>query len=177
MSEEKKEEKSQKESSAAKEDKEATEKKQDENPEELRERFLRLAAEFDNYKKRVAKEIDASKLLGKAELVKKLLPALDEFELAMKTMDGENGSSQKGIELVYANLVGALGQEGLEAMDVKGKFDPYKHEIMLAKESEKGEGVILEVVRKGYMFNGIMLRPASVIVAEVKQNGEQKNKK
>lgn len=143
---------------------------------ELKDRLLRLAAEFDNYKKRAARELDASKSMGKAELLKKILPTLDELELALASLDRENSGSKKGIELVYSNLMDALKAEGLEVMKTDGKFDPYRHEIMLVKESNKGEGTIIEVVRKGYLLNGIMLRPASVIVAKGKQEDAKENK-
>lgn len=138
----------------------------------VRERLVRLAAEFDNYKKRVAKEIEGSKNVGKAEAISRILPSLDELELAMAAMNSDG--KDRGIKLVYSNLVNALKSLGLKEIEVDGKFDPYKHEIMLAKASKENEGTILEVVRKGYTLNGIMLRPASVIVS----NGsvEEKNK-
>ncbi|MDE1827749.1 MAG: nucleotide exchange factor GrpE [Candidatus Micrarchaeota archaeon] len=136
--------------------------------EELKDRLLRLAAEFDNYKKRTGKEIDASKNLGKAELLKKLLPTLDEFELAISSMDSSKNDALKGMKLVYSNFSDALKAEGLQEMDAKGKADPYRHEVVMAKESEEEEGTILEVVRKGYMFKDLMIRPASVIVSKGK---------
>jgi molecular chaperone GrpE len=132
--------------------------------EELRERLLRLAAEFDNYKKRTAKDIENAKNIGKAEMALKLLPALDESELALNAL-GEKGAKE-GIGMVLANLTDALKGLGLVEVDAHGTFDPYRHEIVLARESEKKEGTILEVVRKGYELNGIMLRPASVIVSK-----------
>ncbi len=175
MAEEKKNGKTKQESAEVKEEIKET-KAEEESLAEIKERLLRLAAEFDNYKKRIAKEMDASKSMGKAEIVKKILPALDEFELAITAMEDGKEGSKTGVELVYSNLIEALKHEGLEVIEAKGKFDPYKHEIMLTKESEKGEGTIVEVVRKGYMFNDIMLRPASVIVAKQKP-ADQKDKK
>jgi len=136
--------------------------------EELKDRLLRLAAEFDNYKKRTGKEIEASRNLGKVELLKKLLPTLDEFELAIAAMDIGKNDALKGIKLVYSNLIDALKAEGLQVMEAKGKADPYRHEVVMAKESGEEEGTILEVVRKGYMFKDLMIRPASVIVSKEK---------
>ncbi|MDE1855835.1 MAG: nucleotide exchange factor GrpE, partial [Candidatus Micrarchaeota archaeon] len=112
---------------------------------ELKDRLLRLAAEFDNYKKRVAKDAEAGKTIGKVDIVRKLLPTLDEFELAINSMNSANDGSAKGIEMVYSNLIDALKSEGLRTIETKGKADPYRHEVMLAKESEKDEGTILEV--------------------------------
>jgi molecular chaperone GrpE len=149
---------------------------EDKEAAELKERLLRMAAEFDNYKKRVAKEIDASKTLGKIELLKKILPTLDEFELAMVAM-GKDGEHSKGIELVYSNFVGTLRSAGLKEIEVDGAFDPYRHEIMLARESDKKEGTIVEVIRKGYTFNDIVVRPASVIVSKGKESDDNKKEK
>jgi len=134
---------------------------------ELKERLLRLAAEFDNYKKRAAKEYESSKTLGKIELIKKVLPVLDEFELALSIeKDEKDEGTRKGIEMIYSNLIDALKAEGLSVIDTNGSYDPYKHEIVLAMESKEQEGKILEVVRKGYVLNDILIRPASVIVAK-----------
>lgn len=145
----------------------------------MRERLLRLAAEFDNYKKRMSKQVEGAKELGKAEIITKILPSIDEFELALSSKSSD-GDHLKGMEMVYSNLMGTLKSCGLTPIDSVGKSDPYKHEIILARESEKPEGTILEVVRKGYMFNSIMIRPASVVVskgADRKTKQEDDNKK
>ena len=132
---------------------------------DLRDRLLRLAAEFDNYKKRVAKDIDSSKRLGKAELMRSVVPVLDEFELAIDAK-GLDDDTAKGIELVYSNLVESLKREGLRVIDSNGKFDPFRHEIMLTKESGEEDGTIIGVTRKGYVMGDILIRPASVIVSK-----------
>jgi molecular chaperone GrpE len=151
-----------------------------ESPEdELRDRLLRLAAEFDNYKKRTAKEIENAKLVGKAEMARKLLSVLDEFELAMQAMKIDE-KSDKGIGLVFSNFKEAFKKEGLNEIESDGVFDPYKHEIILAKGSKEKEGTIIEVVRKGYTLNSIMIRPASVIISDGKtqdEKAEKENKK
>ncbi len=153
---------------------EAESKKEDED---YKERMLRIAAEFDNYKKRVRNDVDNAKIIGKAEMIKRLLPVLDEFELALihSTESGDK-SLIKGIEMVYSNLVDALKKEGLSEMKTNGVFDPYKHEIILTREDgKKKPGTILEVTKKGYMLGDIILRPASVIIA--KEKTEQENEK
>ncbi len=145
---------------------------------ELKERMLRLAAEFDNYKKRVKNDLDNARGIGKAELVASMLPILDEFELALLSVNGsDNKSLTKGIEMVYSNFVGMLKKEGLKEMETNGKFDPYKHEIVMAKiDAKRKPGTILEVTKKGYTFNGIVLRPASVIISkEENQINDDKN--
>jgi len=143
--------------------------------EELKDRLLRLAAEFDNYKKRANSDMQAAKDLGKAELIKKLLPALDAFEIAIYSAgNSEEEEKTKGFELVFSEIKEVLKNEGLKEIDTDGKYNPYMQEVVLTKPSEKEEGSVLEVVRKGYMFNDIMLRPASVIISSGKP--ENKNK-
>ena len=137
-----------------------------------KERLIRLAAEFDNYKKRVKSDIDVSKTIGKAELVRDLLPVLDEFEIALIAMrQGSDKTMVKGFELLYSNFLGTLKKVGLREIKTDGRFDPYMHEIMLAQEDDSEKpGTILEVTKKGYMLGEILLRPASVIIAKEKQN-------
>ena len=160
-SEQEKQEKKQQESELEKKEKEIA---------ELKDRFLRLAAEFDNYKKKVASDIQSAKDIGKAELIAKLLPAIDAFEIAIYSVNGaEQQERDKGFELVFSELYDALKAEGLREIEAKGKYDPYKHEVVLTRPSDKEEGSVIEVVRKGYMFNGILLRPASVIVSNGKK--------
>ena len=139
--------------------------------------MLRLAAEFDNYKKRVKNDVEKAQSMGKAEMMKNLLPVLDEFELAILSMDAaQDKSLTKGVEMVYANLIDALEREGLTELDTDGVFDPYKHEIVVSKaDSKRKPGTILEVIKKGYSFNGVLLRPASVIIA--KEGEPQKEEK
>jgi len=146
---------------------EAGEKPKDEQA-EMKERMLRLAAEFDNYKKRSKAELEKAKDAGKAEMLLSVLPVLDEFELALISLGTmQDKSVARGIEMVYANLLDALEREGLIELDTDGIYDPYKHEIVVSRaDSKKKPGTILEVVKKGYTFNGIMLRPASVIISK-----------
>lgn len=162
------------------EEPEAEEQKEEERPEkkgrseseELKDRLMRLAAEFDNYKKRTARELDGSKMHGEAIVIGKLLPTLDEFELAMKTLD-KNDEKLKGIAMIYANFVSTLRGLGLKEIDADGVYDPHRHDVILSRESEKAEGTIIEIVRKGYMLNDMMLRPASVIVAKPLKTSEE----
>ncbi|MEM3661548.1 MAG: nucleotide exchange factor GrpE, partial [Candidatus Micrarchaeaceae archaeon] len=140
---------------------------------ELFDRYIRLAAEFDNYKKRAAKDADNIKILAKAELIKRLLPTIDEIEIAIDSISSSD-SSRKGLELIYSNILTELKKEGLQQIDTNGEFDPYKHEILMTKESTEKPGSILEVVRKGYTLNDILLRPAAVIVAGDKKQDDAK---
>ncbi len=142
---------------------------------EMKDKLLRLAAEFDNYKKRSAKDLDAARGVGKAELAKALLPTLDEFELALAALsESEHDKAHiKGVELVFSNILGSLKSAGLKEIDSKGKYDPYKHEIIMTRESKEPEGTIIEIVRKGYTFNDMLLRPSAVIVSKSNASEEE----
>ncbi len=125
-------------------------------------------------------DADNAKLLGKAEIVRDLLPVLDEFELALISVreDGDEGLT-KGMELLYSNFLGTLKKVGLVELKTEGKFDPYVHEIMMTQEAKgKKPGTIIQVMKKGYMLGDILLRPASVIVAkEEEEKDDAKNEK
>lgn len=155
------------------------EEKPQKGKEENDEKFLRLAAEFDNYKKRTGREMAESKNLGKAELLRELLPVLDEFEIALPAAANSTDTHiAKGIELLYSNLKDRLQKEGLQEIPAKGKFDPHVHEIVMVNdETGKPEGTIIEVARKGYTFNGMMLRPAMVIVAKERSDSRKETEK
>ena len=131
--------------------------KEDSKINELEDRLLRLQAEFDNFRKRNAKEQEMLAGNANAELLSRLLPVVDELELAV------NHSKDDGVKMVYMNLMSTLGKQGLEEMDSLGKqFDPYYHDAL--KQEDGDEGKILEIVQKGYLFKGNVLRHAKVIV-------------
>ncbi len=138
---------------------------------ELKERHIRLIAEFDNYKKSVMKDIANAKELGTMELMKQLLGILDEFDLMLIAVaKAEDREMAKGLELLYANFVDTLKKFGLEEVDTQGKADPYKHEVALCMESNEDEGKIIEVIKKGYTMNGKLIRPSTVIVSKGEEN-------
>lgn len=143
---------------------------------ELNEKMLRLAAEFDNYKKRTQKDLIESGAMGKAAFIKEMLPVIDEFELALMALDkSEDKTMAKGIRMLYSNFMDVLKRNGLSEIKCEGTFDPYKHEIIMVRESKEKEGTILDVIKKGYEFSGRLLRPASVIVAKAQANEEKNN--
>ena len=132
--------------------------------EELTDTLKRLQAEFENYKKRIAKE--KSELISCAEenLIKKLLPVLDSFEQALKNKESKDFA--KGMELIYAQLFSAMEEEGLKPVESTGKkFDPYFHEVLMHEKSEK-EDIVLEEFQKGYMLNGKIIRAAKVKIGK-----------
>jgi molecular chaperone GrpE len=139
---------------------------------ELEDRMLRLRADFENYKKRAEKENSVLKQSSKADMLNKLLPIVDEFEIAFSHMDSAGDKEfKKGMELIYSKLSDLLKKEGVEEMKSMGEtFDPYKHDAIRQGEGE--EGKIVETVQKGYLLNGNVLRHAKVVVGkgEVKEN-------
>ena len=144
---------------------------------ELTDDLQRLQAEFENYKKRTDKEKQEFSNYAKAELIAKLLPLLDTFEIALKnTKDHEKFA--KGMEMVFAQLFSALEAEGLRPIQAHGKkFDPYYHEVMLKQESDREEGVVLEELQRGYMFKDKVLRYSKVKVTEKKVEKNQTDEK
>jgi len=128
----------------------------------------RLKAEFDNYRKRTAREqLDLSTRAAQ-RLVSELLPVLDDLERALSAAEEhEEAKLEDGVRLVHRSLVDALQKEGLAEIETDGAFDPNVHEALLAQPSEEKEsGQVLDVLQKGYRIGDKVLRPARVIVVE-----------
>ena len=138
---------------------------------EERDKYLRLSAEFDNYRKRTLKE--------KAELIKNgaektltaILPVLDDFERALKNMEAseETKAMKEGVELIFCKVQKILGQEGLQKNETEGKeFDTDFHEAiaLIPAPSEELKGKILDCVQTGYMLNDKVIRHSKVAVAQ-----------
>jgi molecular chaperone GrpE len=139
-----------------------------------RDEYLELAqrtrADFENYRKRVAKETSEALARGKAELARELLPVIDNLERALESGSdpGAHEPLVKGVGLVLEELRGRLGGAGVEAFDPKGeKFDPKLHEALSAQSAEGTEsGLVIETLEKGYRLDGQVLRPARVVVSK-----------
>lgn len=140
--------------------------------EENWDRLVRTTADFDNFKKRAAREKIESAQYATAALLQKLLPVLDNFEMALaaaQTAQGDKlASFQDGVIMIQQQLRNALTESGLEEIDAAGKpFDPNFHEAISEMESaEVAEGIVLQQLRKGYKLKDRLLRPATVIVAK-----------
>jgi molecular chaperone GrpE len=138
----------------------------------LYDRLLRKQAEFDNYKKRMDREKSEFMQFASADLIKELLNALDSFELALKNAatkpDAQN--MLRGFELIYKQLQDTLTRFGLKPIEAKGKtFDPNFHQAVSTQATnEIDENTVIEEMRKGYLLNGRLLRPAMVSVAAKK---------
>lgn len=141
-----------------------------EENEELRDKYLRLAAEFDNYKRRMVKEKMQTMSNAARDTMSALLPVLDDFDRAKKAADQNDKGNlfEEGIGLVYKKLYTTLQQKGLEPMDSEGQpFDPEFHEAlteMPAPPEEKGK--VVDVVERGYTLNGNIIRHAKVVVGK-----------
>jgi molecular chaperone GrpE len=127
----------------------------------------RLAAEFDNYRKRVARDQDALARRAAERLVGSLLPVLDDLERALEAAaQHEEAKLEEGVQLVHRELVEALVREGLVEVETDGQFDPHVHEALLSQPSEQEEGSVMEVLQKGYRLGDRVLRPARVVVSQ-----------
>src|SRR3954464_3677443 len=134
----------------------------------LEDRLLRLAADFDNYKKRAARERDEYVTRANERLLKELLPILDDLERALNSAEEhEEAQLEEGVRLVHRSLASLLQRNGVEEISTEGKFDPHVHEALLAQPAEDREhGDVLDVIQKGYKLGDLVVRPARVIVAE-----------
>jgi molecular chaperone GrpE len=133
---------------------------------QLFDRLQRLAAEFDNFRKRSAREQAALSERANERLVKELLPVLDDLGRALEAAaEHEEAKLEEGVRLVHRALSDLLTKEGLAEIDTDGKFDPHFHEALLSQPSDEAEGTVIEVVQKGYKLGDRVLRPARVVVA------------
>jgi molecular chaperone GrpE (heat shock protein) len=142
-----------------------------------RDEYLDLAkrskADFENYRKRMASEVQAAAGRGKAEVIREVVPVLDDLERAIQAAgldpegDSEDGLSH-GVLLVFRSLRDSLSRNGVEAVDPKGeKFDPMEHEALSMQPAEGVEpGTVVEVMQKGYRLGEQLIRPARVVVSE-----------
>jgi molecular chaperone GrpE len=130
--------------------------------------YLRLAADFDNYRKRTAREHAALTQRANERLLNELLPVLDDLERALEAAEHhEEAEVLAGVEMTKSALAAALASEGLVEIETAGPFDPHVHEALLTQPGEGAEpGSILQVVQKGYRLGDAVLRPARVVVAE-----------
>ena len=130
----------------------------------------RLQADFDNYRKRTLREQTARAASASQALVARLLPVLDNFELAVSSAERSRDFDRmlKGVEMVFGELREVLEAEGLVRIEAEGKpFDPERHEAVIAVEEEDTEpGMVVDIVRAGYELRGKVLRPAMVKVAK-----------
>ncbi len=137
----------------------------------FKDRYLRSVAELENYRRRAARERQEERQYANQALLEKLLPALDNLDMALSAMSSPQGagldSLKMGVEMVLGQLKGVLRDAGLEEVDAVGQpFDPAWHEAVSQRETaEVPEGSVVQQLRKGYRLQQRLLRPASVVVA------------
>jgi molecular chaperone GrpE len=126
----------------------------------------RLKAEFDNYRKRVARERAALAAHASERLLRELVPVLDDLERALEFAAAhEEVQLEDGVRLVHRALAAALAKEGLAEITTEGKFDPHTQEALLSQPSEAEEGTVIQVLQKGYVLGDHVLRPARVVIS------------
>jgi molecular chaperone GrpE len=140
-----------------------------EERDDLFDRLLRKQAEFENFKKRVEREKSEFAQFASSELMRELLNVLDSFELAIRNASAEGGRENmlRGFDLIHKQLQDTLGRFGLKAIEAKGQlFDPNYHQAVSTQpSSDIREDTVVEELRKGYVLNGRLLRPAMVTVS------------
>ena len=153
---------------------EETEQVEAQQPEqEANDRLLRLAADFENYKKRAARERAEYVALANERLIGELIPILDDLERALGAAEQhQEAQLDEGVRLVYRSLAGLLERHGLRPIETDGRFDPHVHEALLSQPSEAEEGSVIDVVQKGYKLGDRVVRPARVVVAAPQEEAQ-----
>lgn len=131
-------------------------------------RYLRLQADFDNFRRRTRLDLEASQKYRAQKLITDLLPAIDNFERAMK-VEADNEQTKtllQGMDMVYRSLLDALKNEGVETIESVGKeFDPHQHQAVMQGEDENfGSNIVTDEFQKGYLLKDRVIRPAMVKV-------------
>ena len=126
----------------------------------------RLKAEFDNYRKRVARDQQELAARAHERLVKELVPILDDLERALEAVaEHQEAQLEEGVRLVHRSLGDLLAREGLIEVQTEGKFDPHTQEALLSQPSDEEEGSVIQVLQKGYSLGDRVLRPARVVIS------------
>jgi len=137
---------------------------------EMENRYLRLHADFDNFRRRARLDFEAAQKYRAQSLVTDLLPALDNFERALKVGadDEKTKSVLQGMEMVYRSIIEALKKEGVEQIEAVGKpFDPYLHQaVMQVEDSSYESNTVVEEFQKGYKLKDRVIRPSMVKVSQ-----------
>jgi len=136
--------------------------------EESLDKFLRLQADFENYRKRIVKEKEDFRLFCLEDMMFQLLPVIDNFDRAISSFKAGDLDKKyiEGLEMVYNIFLDILNKNGLTEIDaVNCEFDPNYHHAVMQEETEKDDNVIKEVFQKGYMLNSKVIRPCMVKVA------------
>jgi len=154
--------------------------KEAEEYQQLNDKYLRLAAEFENFKKRSAREYSRLAEIAESNLILQLLEVVDDFDRALSHAAEDLNSFNKGAEMIFSKLTDILKKRGLkEIKALDEQFDPMYHEAVMQKEvDDRDDDVVIEEVQKGYFLNGRVLRPAKVVVAKrkIEKDDDRKRK-
>ena len=142
---------------------------------DMNERIIRLTADFDNFRKRAQREKDEARQFANQGLLEKLLPVLDNFEMALTAVKDADPSVRDGVQMILDQLLGVLKESGVEPVDAMGQpFDPNLHEALSQEETtEVEEGTVVQQVQRGYKLNDRLVRPARVVVAKAPGAAEE----
>ena len=141
------------------------------SPEQQRDEYLAIAqrtqADFDNYRKRAARDVAAASVRAKTGLLRDLLPVVDNLERALASAGPADGALAGGVGLVHAELLGVLRRAGAQPIEPRGeRFDPTVHEAISTAPADGAQaGLVVEVVEKGYALGDAVIRPARVVVS------------
>ena len=142
---------------------------------ELNERIVRLTADFDNFRKRAQRDKDEARQFANQGLLEKLLPVLDNFEMAVTAVKDTDPSVRDGVQMILDQLLGVLKESGVEPVDALDQpFDPNLHEALSQEETaDAEEGTVIQQVQCGYKLNERLVRPARVVVAKAPVTAEE----
>ena len=142
---------------------------------ELNERVVRLTADYDNFRKRAQRDKIEARQFANQGILEKLLPVLDNFEMAIIAVKDADPSVRDGVQMIYDQLLGVLKTEGVEPVDAVGQqFDPNMHEAISQEESDEvEEGKVINQIQRGFILNDRLVRPARVIVAKAPEGEEE----
>ena len=177
INKEEKEEKEKREKTRENEEQKTKSPNIEEEYEKLKNDYLRLLAEFDNYRKRVSKEIEEAKEAAKRSIIKEFLVILDNLEKAIEMAYKHKDAIIEGIELSIKSFKDMLKKHGVEEINPKKvSFDPNLHDALMTQESDElPKNTVIQTVEKGYMLKDKLIRPAKVIVSSGKNEKSQKN--
>lgn len=150
------------------------EKTPDENYPDYYDQYMRVQAEFQNYKRRSEQRMQEWRMYAAKDIVSQLLPVIDDFDILFAHHnDGSEELCVDGVRMIYNKLLSSLKEIGLQPIDATGEaFDPNLHEALMAEETnEVDEGHVLKVWQQGFLFKDQLLRPAKVITAKAKRDG------
>jgi molecular chaperone GrpE len=140
----------------------------------LQEKLLRTAADFDNFRKRAAREKEDAVKYAAESFIEAMLPALDSFDLGLASARSNPAAAPivQGMEMALGQLMNGLRSQGVEVVDATGQiFDPHQHEAVSHQETkEMPEGTVMQQLRRGFKLNGRLLRPSTVVVAKAPSN-------